>query len=103
MALKMLPRTTSGNQELKMCRILKQQSCDSSIATIIDDFTIPHHRVNEGFKDVFSVLVLPAMGPSLRRHYEEGGVLSLNDQKDCIRSAVQGVAHWHKLGGVHGG
>ena len=103
MALKMLPRTASGDQELKICRFLKQQPRDCSIATMIDDFKIPHHRADEGFKDEFSVLVLPVMGPNLRRYYEEGGVLSANDQKDCIRSAVQGVAHWHKLGGVHAG
>jgi hypothetical protein len=103
MALKMLPRTASGDQELKMYRYLKQQLYDSCIATMIDEFKIPHHRANEGFKGVFSVLVLPAMGPSLRRYYEEGGVLSANEQKDCIRKAVQGVADWHKIGGVHGG
>ena len=56
-----------------------------------------------GIKGEFFVLVLPVMGPSLRRYYEEGGVLSVHERKDCIRAAIQAVADWHKLGGVHGG
>jgi serine/threonine protein kinase len=105
MALKMLPRTNSGERELKIYRILKQQKCSLGIINMIDDFKIPHHRLNEGSDDFeveFSVIVLPAMGPDLRRYYDESE-LSVDDQKDCIRSAVQGIAHIHGCGGVHGG
>ena len=50
MALKMLPRTACGDQELKMSRYLKQHLRDSSIASMIDEFKIPHHRANEGYQ-----------------------------------------------------
>ena len=66
MALKMLLRIASGDQELKIYRYLKQQLYDSSIVTMIDDFKILYYRADDGFKDVFSVLVLPAIGPRLR-------------------------------------
>lgn len=46
---------------------------------MISDFKILYYRVDERFKDEFSMLVLPAMGPSLQRYYKEGSVLSTGD------------------------
>ncbi len=105
----MLPRTERGDQELRMYRHHQQKAGGSYIASMIDEFKIPHHRWDEGidaYKVEFSVAVLPVMGPDIRRHCdwdEDSNVLSFDDQKACIRSTVQGLAYLHTLGGVHGG
>jgi len=87
----MLPRTDSGERELEMYRLLKQHACNSTIATMIDEFKIPHHRMNEGsdaYKVEFSVVVLPAMGPDLRRYYDES-MLSLDDKKSASKTQFE--------------
>jgi serine/threonine protein kinase len=101
----MLPRRVDGDKELKICQYLKQQERHPHITTMIENFKIPHHRANEGYKEEFTVLVLPVAGLSLTDQEQRHGIYKPpeNEQKHWIRDAVQGVSYLHKLGIVHGG
>ncbi len=106
MALKLLPRTEDGENELRMYRYLQGKTSGHHVAPMLDEFKIPHHRWNEGdpYKVEYSVIALPALGPDIRYYCEwSERVMSVDEQKSCIRSTVQGVAQLHELGVVHAG
>jgi hypothetical protein len=70
----MLPRTVDGDKELKICQYLKQQEHHPNITSMIGNPKIPHHRASEGYKEEFTVLVLPVTGMSLTDRQQNHGV-----------------------------
>jgi serine/threonine protein kinase len=101
----MLPRTVDGDKELKICQYLKQQERHPNITTVIGNLKVPHHRASEGYKEEFTVLVLPITGMSLTDRQQKSGIYKTTEKerKQWIRDAVQGMSYLHKLGIVHGG